>query len=240
MHRNAAPCRHGHSDSVPDHRDRGRPPSKRGLPGDDSHPDGLFRLVLATRLGADVPMRRQASALCASRCKRIALRVVPCPGTAKASAPQTPGGAPSTGLWEARRRRTHRRACVAGGGRPGWGRLPSLAYGPNQVSWTEERGEKNTGGRKEAPGASQRPWRLPQRRLLGRVIAIIRRIPCGQGACGVTVPGSRCKSFVWPVLGWECVPALPLLTSQAPHKRPHPPMVHRESLARTARVQRQH
>jgi hypothetical protein len=92
MHRNADPCRHGHSDSVPDHRDRGRPPSKRGLPGDDSHPDGLFRLVLATRLGADVPMRRQASALCASRCKRIALRVVPCPGTAKASGPPDPRG----------------------------------------------------------------------------------------------------------------------------------------------------
>jgi hypothetical protein len=94
MHRNADPCRHGHSDSVPDHRDRGRPPSKRGFPGDDSHPDGLFRLVLAARLGADVPMRRHASALCASCCKRIALRVVPCPGTAKASAPQTLGGGP--------------------------------------------------------------------------------------------------------------------------------------------------
>jgi hypothetical protein len=93
-HMNADPCRHCHSDSVPDHRDRGSPPSKRGFPGDDSHPDGLFRLVLAVHLGADVPMRRHASALCASRCKRIALRDVSCPAPAQASAPQTPGGGP--------------------------------------------------------------------------------------------------------------------------------------------------
>jgi len=109
---------------VPDHRERGSPLSQRGLPGDESHPDGLCRRVIAARRGAD---------------------------------------------------------------------------------------------------ASQKPWRLPQRRLLGRVIDIIRLVPCGQGACGVTFPGSRCKSFVWPVLCWACVPALPRLTSQALHKRPHPP-----------------
>jgi hypothetical protein len=94
MPRNTDPCRHGHSDSVPDHRDRGRPPSKRGWPGDDSHPDGLCRLMLTARLGADGPRRRQARAVGASRCQRIALRVGPCPGTAKASAPQTLGGGP--------------------------------------------------------------------------------------------------------------------------------------------------
>jgi hypothetical protein len=92
-----------------------------------------------------------------------------------------------------------------------------------QAAWKDERGEKNTGGRRWSQGASQRPWRLPQRRLLGRVIDIMRMVPCGQGACGVTFPGSRCKSFVWPVLCGERVPSLPLLASKATHQRRHPP-----------------
>jgi len=77
----------------------------------------------------------------------------------------------------------------------------------------------NTGASRPSPCES--PW-APGR---GEAILAdaIRRRPCGQGACGVTVPGSRCKSFVLPVRGWACVPALPRLTSQAPHQRPHPP-----------------
>ena len=100
---------------------------------------------------------------------------------------------------------------------------PRALRDPHRAAGKDTRGEKHTGGRRGPHDASQRPWRLPQRRLLGRVIAIIRLVPCGQGACGVTFPGSRCKSCVWPVLCWACVPALPRLTSQALHKRPHPP-----------------
>ena len=102
---------------------------------------------------------------------------------------------------------------------------PRSLRDPHQAAWKDERGKKNTGGRRWSQGASQRPWRLPQRRLLGRVIDIIRMVPCGQGACGVTFPGSRCKSFVWPVLCGERVPSLPLLASQAIHQRRHPPVV---------------
>jgi hypothetical protein len=108
-------------------------------------------------------------------------------------------------------------------GAPDGTERPSHRMDSVRASWQEERGEKNTGGRRGSQGASQRPGRLPPRYLFGRVRDIIRRIPCGQGACGVTVPGSRCKSFVLPVRCWECVPSLPCLTSQAPHKRPHPP-----------------
>jgi hypothetical protein len=84
----------------------------------------------------------------------------------------------------------------------------------------DERGEKNTGGRRGSPGASQRPGRLPQRRLLGRVRDIMRRIPCGYRACGVTVPGSRCKSFVLLVLCGERVPSLLLLAPRGRYSVP--------------------
>jgi hypothetical protein len=100
---------------------------------------------------------------------------------------------------------------------------PPHRMDPARASWKEERGEKNTGGRRWPQGASQRPWRLPQRHLLGRVRDVMRRIPCGQGACGVTVPGSRCKSFVLLVLCGERVPSLPLL---APSVRDSVPMKH--------------
>jgi len=100
---------------------------------------------------------------------------------------------------------------------------PRALRDPHQAAGKDTRGEKHTGGRRWPHDASQRPGRLPQRRLLGRVRDIIRLVPCGQGACGVTFPGSRCKSFGWPVFCWACVPALPRLTSQALHKRPHPP-----------------
>ena len=139
-------------------------------------------------------------------------------------------------LEESRRRSPQRRAGVAGGGCPDVAERPRSLMDPHQAAWKDARGEKHTGGWRWSQGASQRPWRLPQRRLLGRVIAIIRLVPCGQGACGVTFPGSRCKSCVWPVLCWACVPALPRLTSQALHKRSPPPVVHRESLARHTSV----
>jgi hypothetical protein len=73
------------------------------------------------------------------------------------------------------------------------------------------RPETSSGGRRWSQGASQRTWRLPPRHLLARVIDAIRMVPGGHGACGVTVPGSRCKSFVLPVRCWERVPSLPLL-----------------------------
>jgi hypothetical protein len=73
------------------------------------------------------------------------------------------------------------------------------------------RPETSSVGRRWSQGASQRTWRLPQRHFLGRFVDVMRMIPCGHGACGVTVPGSRCKSFVLPVLCGERVQSLPLL-----------------------------
>ena len=86
------------------------------------------------------------------------------------------------------------------------------------------------------PGRLTEAMGLPQRRLLGRLRDIIRLVPCGLGACGVTFPGSRCKSFVWPVLCWEGVPALRRLTSQALPKRPHPRGPERVAGAQCARA----
>ena len=113
---------------------------------------------------------------------------------------------------------------------------PRALRDPHQAAGKDTRGEKHTGGRRWPHDASQRPWRLPQRRLLGRVRDIIRLVPCGQGACGVTFPGSRCKSFVWPVLCWAGVLALPRLTSPALPKRPHPRGPSRVAGAPCARV----
>jgi hypothetical protein len=83
-----------------------------------------------------------------------------------------------------------------GEGAPAVAERPRALRDPHQAAGKDARGEKHTGGRRWSEGASQRPWRLPQRRFLGRVRDIIRLVPCGLGACGVTVPGSRCKSFV--------------------------------------------
>src|SRR5215217_7058329 len=55
---------------------------------------GLFHIVISARRDADFPMIPHENTVFARGCKPTSLGIIPCQITAKASAPQTPGGVP--------------------------------------------------------------------------------------------------------------------------------------------------
>ena len=76
-----------------------------------------------------------------------------------------------------------------GEGAPAVAERPRALRDPHQAAGKDTRGEKHTGGRRWPHDASQRPWRLPQRRLLGRVRDIIRLVPVVRGLAALLFQG---------------------------------------------------